>query len=71
MSSASTFVGLRPGVAQGTYPERSDERAPILSRTLRAAIGVLCVATASFFFVRNNGTRLKPVGAESVIFVLR
>ena len=43
MSSHSATLAFRPGVAQGAYPERPDQRPPILSRALRAAVGAVSV----------------------------
>ena len=36
-------MAFRPGVVQGAYPERQDERPPGLSRALRAVVGALRV----------------------------
>ena len=36
-------LASRPGVVQGAYPERRDERPPVLSRALRALIGTVSV----------------------------
>lgn len=42
-SGAELGLALRPGVVQGAYPERCDERPPALSLALRAVIGALRV----------------------------
>ena len=43
MSSASSALTLRPGVVQGAYPERREERPPALARALRAVVGAVSV----------------------------
>jgi len=43
VSSHSATLAFRPGVAQGAYPERPDQRPPVLSRALRAVVGAVSV----------------------------
>ncbi len=43
MSSFDATLALRPGVAQGAYPERRDGRPPALLRALRAVVGGVSV----------------------------
>ena len=42
-SSPNAVFAQRPGVVQGAYPERRDERPPVLSRALRALVGAVSV----------------------------
>ena len=61
MSSFNATLALRPGVAQGAYPERRDGRPPALLRALRAVVGGVSVPrrasrTRIAAFVRSEPT---------------
>jgi preprotein translocase subunit SecA len=42
-SHSEAALAFRPGVVQGAYPERRDERPPVLSRVRRTVLGALSV----------------------------